>query len=140
MRKYSYLILIGVTGVLLLCILLFSKKPEKKIPSFKDRQGDVNTSGEWINSKKAMEGLLASIEANPDDYKSMLTLSQAYIQESRITGDHGYYDKAALDLLDKVLEAEPKNFDALCCKATVLLSQHHFAEGLAVAQTALPIN
>ncbi len=140
MRKYSYLILIGVTGVLLLCILLFSKKPEKKIPSFKERQGSVDLSGEWLNSKKAMEGLIASIGANPNDYKSMLTLSQAYIQESRITGDHGYYDKAALELLDKVLEAEPKNFDALCFKATVLLSQHHFAEGLAVAQTALPIN
>ncbi len=140
MRKYSYLILIGVTGILLLCIFLFSKTPEKKIPSFKERQGSINLSGEWLNSKKAMEGLLASIEANPNDYKSMLTLAQAYIQESRITGDHGYYDKAALELLDKVLEAEPKNFEALCFKATVLLSQHHFAEGLEVAKIALPIN
>ena len=51
-----------------------------------------------------------------------------------------YYDKAALDLLEDVVQNQPKNFDALCCKATVLLSQHHFTEGLAVAQQALPIN
>ena len=141
MRKNLYIILVGVTGILLVCILLFSKKtPEKNIPSFKDRKGTIALSGEWLNSKKAMEGLLAAIEANPNDYKSMLSLSQAYIQEGRETGDHGYYDKAALELLDKILAEQPDNFDAMCCKATVLLSQHHFAEGLAIAQKALPLN
>ncbi|HWY12640.1 MAG TPA: CDC27 family protein [Bacteroidia bacterium] len=140
MRKNLYVILVSVTGTLLVCILLFSKKAEAKIPSFKERAGGVSLSAEWLNTKKAMQGLLAAIEQNPEDYKAMLQLSQAYIQESRITGNHGYYDKAALELLDKILEAQPKNFDALCFKATVLLSQHHFAEGLTVAQQALPIN
>lgn len=140
MRKNLYIILVAVTGALLVSIFLFSKNPEKKIPPFKNRTGTISLSGEWLNSKKAMEGLLASIEQNPEDYKSMLLLSQAYIQEGRETGDHGYYDKAALELLDKVLENQPNNFDAMCCKATVLLSQHHFAEGLEVAQKALPVN
>ncbi len=140
MRKNLYVVLVCVTGALLACIFLFSKKAEAKTPSFKERSGGVNLSAEWLNTKKAMEGLLAAIDQNPKDYKSMLQLSQAYIQESRVTGDHGYYDKAALQLLDKVIEAEPNNFEALCCKATVLLSQHHFAEGLEVAKKALPIN
>ncbi|MBA2612051.1 MAG: tetratricopeptide repeat protein [Bacteroidetes bacterium] len=141
MRKNLYIILVGVTGILLVCIFLFSKKaPEKNIPSFKDRKGTIALSGEWLNSKKAMEGLLAAIEANPNDYKSMLSLSQAYIQEGRETGDHGYYDKAALELLDKIITEQPNNFDAMCCKATVLLSQHHFAEGLELAQKTLPLN
>ncbi len=140
MRKNLYLILVVITGVLLTCIFLFSKEPETKIPPFKNRQGTIALSGEWLNSKKAMEGLLAAIEQDPKDYKSMLALSQAYIQEGRETGDHGYYDKAALELLDKVIKNQPGNFDALCCKATVLLSQHHFAEGLDVAQKALPLN
>ncbi len=140
MRKNLYVILVSVTGTLLACILLFSKKTEAKIPSFKERAGGVSLSAEWLNTKKAMQGLLAAIEQNPENYKAMLQLSQAYIQESRITGNHGYYDKAALELLDKILEAEPKNFDALCFKATVLLSQHHFSDGLVVAQKALPIN
>jgi tetratricopeptide (TPR) repeat protein len=140
MRKNLYIILVCVTATLLICIFLFSKNPEIKTPSFKQRTGSISLSAEWLNSKKAMEGLLAAIEENPGDYKSMLALAQAYIQESRVTGDHGYYDKAALELLDRILEKEPKNFDALCCKATVLLSQHHFAEGLVEALKALPIN
>jgi tetratricopeptide (TPR) repeat protein len=140
MKKHLYTILVGVTLTLLACIFFFSKKPKEKIPDFKERGSGINLSAEWLNSKKAMEGLLAAIEQNPEDYKAMLSLSQAYIQESRVTGNHGYYDRAALVLLDRIIEAQPKNFDALCFRATVLLSQHHFAEGLEEAQKALPIN
>jgi tetratricopeptide (TPR) repeat protein len=140
MRKNLYLILFGFTAVLLTCIFIFSKKPVEKVPTFKERKGSIALSGEWLNTKQAIEGLLKNIELNPEDYKSKLNLSQAYIQEARITGDHAYYDQAALELLDDVIKNEPTNFDALCCKATVLLSQHHFSEGLAVAQQALPLN
>lgn len=140
MRKNLYIILISVTAVLLGCIFLFSKKPGAQTPGFKERRGSIALTGEWLNTKQAIEGLLKNIELNPQDYKSKLSLSQAYIQEARITGDHAYYDQAALELLDDVIKNEPKNFDALCCKATVLMSQHHFTEGLAVARQALPIN
>jgi len=140
MRKNLYIILVAVTGLLLAGIFLFAKKPKANTPSFKERKVKVDLSGEWLNSKKAMEGLLAAIEENPEDYTAKLQLAQAYIQESRISGDHGYYDKAALELLEDAIAHQPKNFDALCCKATVLLSQHHFAEGLAVAKEAIPIN
>lgn len=140
MKKNLYFILVGASSVLLISIFLFAKKPKKEIPTFKDRKGAISLSGEWLNTKKSIEGLLAAIEQNPEDYKSMLNLSQAYIQEGRTTGDHAYYDKAALELLDGVLEKQPNNFDAMCCKATVLLSQHHFAEGLIIAYKALPLN
>lgn len=140
MRKYLYIILVSVSAVFLGMILIFSKKPKKAIPSFKERTGAIALSGEWLNTKQAIEALLKDIELNPENYKAKLQLSQAYIQEARITGDHGYYDAAALELLDDVIKNEPKNFDALCCKATVLLSQHHFTEGLMVAQQAVPIN
>ncbi len=140
MRKNLYPILIVVTLLLLAAIFIFSKKPKAKLPPFKDRTGTIALAGEWLNTKKAIEGLLATIEQNPQDYKAMLNLSQAYIQEGRTTGDHGYYDKAALELLDEVIKNEPQNFDALCCKGTVLLSQHHFAEGLEIAKIALPIS
>lgn len=140
MRKYLYPFLVAGTLILLACIFFFSKAPKKKTPTYKDRKGEIALSGEWLNTKKAIEGLLAAIEQNPEDYKSMLALSQAYIQEGRVTGDHGYYDNAALELLDTVIENQPGNFEALCCKATVLLSQHHFAEGLDIAKKALPIN
>lgn len=140
MRKYLYLILVAFTAILFVLILIFSKKPIKEIPSFKERTGSIALSGEWTNTKQVIEGLLATLQANPEDNKSKLKLAEAYIQEARITGDHAYYDKAALELLDDVIKAEPSNFDALCCKATVLLSQHHFSEGLVIAKLALPLN
>ncbi len=139
-RKYGYTILLSITGIFIVVIFLFSKKPKQSIPSFKERKGSVALAGEWLNTKQAIEGLLKDIELNPENYKAKLNLSQAYIQEARVTGDHAYYDAAALELLDDVVKNEPKNFDALCCKATVLLSQHHFAEALLVAQNALVIN
>lgn len=140
MRKNLYLILIVATLILLASIFIFSKKPKEKLTPFKERTGTIALTGEWLNTKKAIQGLLATIEQNPEDYKAMLNLSQAYIQEGRVTGDHGYYDKAAIELLDIVIKNQPQNFEALCCKATVLLSQHHFAEGLELAKATLPLN
>ena len=58
----------------------------------------------------------------------------AYIQESRVTGNHAYYDEAAQKLVAQVLEKEPQNYDGLAAKATLLLSQHHFTDGLKAAQ------
>lgn len=140
MRKYLYIILVSITAVFFLFILLFAKKHVAAVPTFRERTGGIALSAEWLNTKKVIEGLLTAIKLNPDDNKSKLTLAQAYIEEARITGDHAYYDQASLQLLDEVIKAEPQNFDALCCKSTVLLSQHHFSEGLTVAQQALPLN
>jgi tetratricopeptide (TPR) repeat protein len=140
MRKYLYPLLVGCTGILLACIFLFSKSPEKKAATLKLRTGSIALGGEWVETKKVIESLLAEIELNPENYTAKLNLSKGYIQEARITGDHAYYDAAALELLDDVIANEPENFDALCCKATVLSSQHHFSEALKVAKTALPIN
>ena len=139
MKKYAYLILTGVTAALFICILVFSKE-KKIIPGFKERQGTIGLTAEWLNTKQAIEGLLAKTKDNPSDFKSLLALAQAYIQEARVTGDHGYYDKASLELLDNVLKKEPKNFEALTLKAVVLLSQHHFAEGLETGKQAAAIN
>lgn len=140
MRKNLYIILVGSTLLVFGAILVFAKKPAKAIPAFRERTGGIALSGEWLNAKQVIEGLLSALRINPDDTKSKLKLAQAYIEEARVTGDHAYYDNASMELLEEVIKAEPTNFDALCCKATVLLSQHHFAEGLAIAQQALPIN
>jgi tetratricopeptide (TPR) repeat protein len=106
----------------------------------KERVGPISLSAEWLNTKNAINGLLADVRKNPKNNMAKLNLVQAYIQESRITGEHSYYDQAALNLLKEILKSEPANFDALCCKATVLLSQHHFSEALSVALEAQKIN
>jgi tetratricopeptide (TPR) repeat protein len=140
LKKYGYIILIGFTAIFFVLILVFSKDPADKIPTFKDRVGNISTTSEWLNSKKAMQGLLDNIAKNPKDYKSMLTLVEDYIQEARVTGEYAYYDKASLELLEKILKNQPKNFDALTLKALILLSQHHFSDALDVGKQAQVIN
>jgi tetratricopeptide (TPR) repeat protein len=136
MRKNLYPILIAFTGVLFMLIVLFSKKSEAKLPTYKERTGVLAQSPEWLSIRQQMQSLIAAIETNPKDFKSKLMLALAYVEESRITGDHAHYDQAALTLLDDVIANEPTNVDALCGKATVLLSQHHFSDALVVAKEA----
>lgn len=140
MRNKFYPILLGLTAVLIACIFIFSKEKTKPTATLLERTGPIALDGEWMNTKNAIEGLLKEIELNPKNYMAKLNLAKGYIQEGRITGNHGYYDAAALELLDEVIKNEPNNFDALCCKSTVLLSQHHFSDALKVAKKALPLN
>lgn len=111
------------------------RRPEPA-PRLKNRHGDLAAGSEWINTKAAVAGIQARLRTHPDDYEAQLQLAQAYMQEGRVTGDHGYYDAAAVKLLNQVLQAQPENFDALCCKASLSLTQHHFSEGLELARRA----
>ncbi len=125
---------------LLAAAIFLFKKPVVQTPELKERRADLSAGKEWLNAKAAMQGLQAKLRTNPDDQKSRLLLAQAYMQEARVTGDHSYYDGAAVQLLDVVLKAEPENFEALCCKAALSLTQHHFAQGLGLAQQAQQLN
>jgi tetratricopeptide (TPR) repeat protein len=135
MKKLAYPALI----VALLATLGFVYKnyEQKKnaIPMLQNRseKQTVSTGSEWLNTKAAIEGLLDQIRRHPDDVKAKLRLAMAYVQESRVTGNHAYYDEAAFKLVSQVLEKEPTNYDALCVKTTILLSQHHFADALTAA-------
>src|SRR5437667_141026 len=80
--------------------------------------------------------LLNKIRQNPFDIKSLMKLTALYIQESRNTGNFNYYNDAALKCVNTVLKKDPANFEALTFKATILLSQHRFAEGLNIASQA----
>lgn len=140
-RKLAYSIFISVTAALFVMIFVFAKdaKPETGSEPAPHR-GTYAMSAEWLNTEKAIEGLKAGLEANPEDTKVMVQLAQAYIQEGRNTGDHAYYDKATLEMTGRVLAVEPTNFEALCCEGTVLLSQHHFSEALETAKKAHDVN
>jgi tetratricopeptide (TPR) repeat protein len=137
-RKYFYPLFFIAFAALVTLILVFGKK--EQVPQLKPREVAISPASEWLNTRAAIEGLRDKLRKNPGDQKASLQLALAYIQEGRITGDHGYYDPAALQLLNQVLEKEPDHFDALCGKATVYLSGHHFAEAIPIAQRAVQLN
>jgi len=140
MHKKLYASLLVAFGLAVAAIVFFKRPGAPTLPEPKNRLGQLALGGEWVNTKAAMEGLLAKLRADPSDQKSRLLLAEAYMQEGRITGNHPYYDAAAMQLLQEVLKAEPESFEALCCQASLSLTQHHFSQGLALAEQAQAIN
>ncbi len=140
MKKYLYPALLLTFGLAVAAIIFFKKQAPAGLPEPKDRVGRLALGGEWVNTRASMEGLLAKLRTDPNDQKSRLLLAEAYMQEGRITGNHPYYDAAAMQLLQDVLKTDPENFEALCCEASLSLTQHHFSQGLALAQQAQGIN
>ena len=140
MKKKLYPALLLAFGLAVVAIIFFKKQASAGLPEPKDRVGRLALGGEWVNTRASMEGLLAKLRTDPNDQKSRLLLAEAYMQEGRITGNHPYYDAAAMQLLQDVLKTDPENFEALCCEASLSLTQHHFSQGLALAQQAQAIN
>ena len=120
---------------------VMDKKRDAIVPlTLKERKGVMAKRNEWEDTRKAAAYYTEAARKNPDNTKAFLALASLFIQESRITGDYVYYDAAAMKCADHVLAADPENFDALTIKALIHMSQHHFSEGIAVAERAQKIN
>lgn len=111
----------------------------KTVYTLLPRKGN-NNNAEWQLAKNNVERLITKLEAKPGDTKSELALANAYIIESRISGNLAYYDKAALKTVDNIIAREPNNYEALMLRSLLQLSQHHFAEGLETAKLAVSID
>lgn len=109
-----------------------SRKESHLFPIIPRKGGNV--SSEWVLTRNVSNGLIKKIKTKPSDLKSLNALTAIYLQEARTTGNHSYYDNAAMNCVSAVLKKDPKNFEALTYRALIYLSQHHFAEGLNVAE------
>lgn len=105
-----------------------------------ERSGNISNTTEWNNTKLAIQKLLQDLKTNPENMKAKMQLTFAYIQESRISGNHAYYDKVAMQLADEVLAKRANEYEALCAKATILLSQHHFSDALIIGERVVTEN
>lgn len=142
-------ILYAVTLVLFtgaIAALLFSHKssattsanaqPAPLVP----RKGASATAPEWNMIKQQAVQLTAALQANPQDAATLTRLAALYIREARATGNHTYYDKAALECIERALQSDANNLEAMILKSLVYISQHHFAEGLELANAAKQSN
>ncbi len=143
-KRHLYLITIALFVIAAGFIVVRYKKEEKeKLAVFyplKERKGIAAQTGEVKQIQKQYANLMKIVRTNPDDTKSRIALASLYIQEARITGDYMYYDVAAMKYVDEVLKKKPSDFEALTFKALLYLSQHHFAEGLDLAEKARATN
>lgn len=141
-KKRLYPVLLSVLVITVIFIVARSNKSGKEPVSYqlKERKGLLANSDEYVRTRAKAANLRMAVREDPDDIKSLLALAAIYIQEARITGDHMYYDAAAMQQADHVLQIDAGNFEALTYKAIINLSQHHFAEGMAIAEKAKSIN
>ena len=116
-----------------------SKKENRLYPVL-DRKGNAVETDEFKAVLARSEALIKKIKTKPDDNKANLALASLYVQEARASGNYMYYDQAALKYVNAVLKKDAQNFEALSMKALLMLSQHHFAEGLQIAEAAKTIN
>ena len=142
-KNYLYILIIGLFVITAGFIVVKYKKDKKiKAATFyalKDRRGMVAQSAEEKQVQKEFADLMKIVRTNPDDTKSRIALASLYIREARITGDYMYYDVAAMKYVNEVLEKDSLHFEALTFKSLLYLSQHHFADGLALAEKARDI-
>ncbi|HMQ47802.1 MAG TPA: tetratricopeptide repeat protein [Saprospiraceae bacterium] len=114
------------------------------IPELLDRNEALYHGKEWDNVQNQYAQFRDKILANADAGEARLFMAQLFMNEARITGEHGHYYPAALELLNKAIEADTENndllFRALSSKAAVLLSQHDFSQALEVGQKAVAMN
>lgn len=144
MKKNIYLLFVALFIAAVAGIIYKSnsakKEKENAVYTLLDRKGAVATSKDFLETKKKAADLLEAIKANPNDTKSVLKLAALYIQEARETGNHTYYDKAAMHYTNKALAQDSLDFNALVFKSLLYLSQHHFADGLTIAHKAQQVN
>jgi tetratricopeptide (TPR) repeat protein len=145
MKKKSIYTIVVAFFVLAIALIIVKynndeKKKENIVYTLLPRKGAAAQTDEWKYVQTKGDQLLAAVKAKPQDEKSLLALAGLYIQEARATSNYMYYDKAAMKCVNEVLKIKPDNFNALTLKALLFLSQHHFAEGLEIAEKAKNLN
>ena len=141
-QLYFLLILISVIAVAAIFYSYKRKESqrENKVYSIQPRKGISKGDKEWDAVRKQSNVLLDALKQEPTDVKANLSLAALFIQEARASGNHMYYDAAAMKHINRVLVSDSLNFNALVFKSLIYLSQHHFAEGLQTAEKAKKVN
>ncbi len=143
MKKSYYIFLLLFVGAAFTLIYAryqhTKKEKENTVYSFVPRKGNANAAEFEMANGRAIK-LIEKLKANPADNKTALALANAYILEGRQSGNYNYYDKAALQTVDKILVTSPEEYEALLLKSLLQLSQHHFSDALLTAKKAQTIN
>ena len=137
-KRFIYPALLVLVLAVSAFVLIKSKhsKSETIYTELLQRKTSIAYAAEWTVVKNNVDILIGKLALNPNDVKSLLALTAQYIQEGRNTGNFNYYNEAAFKCINKVLDKDPNNFEALTFKATILLSQHRFTDGLTIATKA----
>lgn len=112
-------------------------------PELLDRSVAIQHGKEWDLVQNQYANALNSLRAKSTNHEAAIKMVQVFINEARVTGEHGHYYPAALEVLDNILTTNPTSadiqFQVKSLKASVLLSQHEFKEALEVAKEGVEL-
>lgn len=110
----------------------------KAYPKLLDRSEAIQNGKEWDLVQNQYSDALNDLRKNPKNYEAAIKMVQVFVNEARVTGEHGHYYPAALKLTNEILNSQPTSedirFQALSMEAAVLLSQHEFKAALVAAK------
>ena len=114
------------------------------IPEILEQTSVVGEDMETENLQTAYDKAILALEKNPNDNQQYIVLSEVFISKARLTGNTGYYNTAAMQMLDKILTSPNLNkdmkFQALTFKSGVLLSMHQFKQAKMAADSAYALS
>ena len=114
------------------------------VPTLIERGEKIKLGKEWDQIQNLYALKLSDLRKNKNDNNAKLVLSQLFIKEARVTGEHGHYYPAALKMLNSILEDQKIDkdlqFRTLMTKAGVELSLHEFDQALTTGTEALKMN
>lgn len=116
----------------------------KDIPLLLDRNEAIQNGQEWSDVQSYYGTSRQALLNDPKDYEAALKLVYVFVNEARITGEHGHYYPAALQMCDYIMKnnelEKDLKFRTLAAKAGVELSLHDFKKALQTGTEAMNLN
>ena len=120
------------------------KAASVNVPELLQRSEKIQVGKEWDVAQNFYAEKIKSLKENPNDYEAKLGLAQLYVREARVTGEHGHYYPAALQMCAEILSSNDLSkdiqFRTLMTKAGVQLSLHEFETARITGEEALTLN
>ncbi len=116
------------------------------IPKLLDRNKALQHGKEWETVQSLYGQYRQQLMQKPEALEPLLKLAELFINEARITGEHGHYYPAAMQMADRILskslteKEKDLKFRTLYTKAGIQLSLHDFQHALETGQQALALN
>ncbi|MBK8448885.1 MAG: tetratricopeptide repeat protein [Saprospiraceae bacterium] len=132
----------------LLFCTLFACTDQAKVsfetPALLERSEKIQYFNEWSEIRTKYADLKHILTKDASKIDALIQLTNLFIAEARVTGEHGHYYPAAMTTITQALNqkniSKDQKFMALSAKASIELSLHNFKEGLKIAQEAITLN
>src|SRR6187401_3135258 len=102
---YTVLILVCIGSSALVISRYDLKNKDAAYYPLLERKGPQ--AADWASLQLTGESLMRQVRDNSKDTRSRIALATLYINESRVSGHHDYYEPAAMFYVDEVLQQDP---------------------------------